>query len=60
MMPTTYAKWICEICMRFGNNLSKMWSFADFKRTKIGYLHPFTEKTLQWRAERFDGDRAPE
>ena len=36
MMPTIYAKWICEICMRFGNNLCKMCSFADFKRPKLG------------------------
>ena len=36
MMPTIYAKWIWEIGLRFGNNLSKMCSFADFKRPKWG------------------------
>ena len=34
-MPTIYAKWIWEICLRFGNNPSKMCSFADFNRPKL-------------------------
>ena len=34
-MPTLYARWIWEICPRFGNNLSKMCSFADFNRPKL-------------------------
>ena len=34
-MPTIYAKWIWEICLRFGNNLSKMCPFADFNRPKL-------------------------
>ena len=36
MMPTIYARWICEICHRFGNNLSKMCPFADFNGPKLG------------------------
>ena len=50
MMPTIYARWICEICLRFGNNLSKMCLFADFKRTKIGHLYQLTLKALHCRA----------
>ena len=34
MMPTIYARWIWEICLRFGNNLSKMCSFAVFNPPK--------------------------
>ena len=34
-MPTIYARWIWEICLRFGNNLSKMCPFADFNRPKL-------------------------
>ena len=35
MMPTIYARWIWEICLRFGNNPSKMCPFADFNRPKL-------------------------
>ena len=35
MMPTTYARWIWEICPRFGNNLSKMCPYADFNMPKL-------------------------
>ena len=35
MMPIIYARWIWEICLRFGNNLSKMCLFADFNRPKL-------------------------
>ena len=34
-MPTIYARWIWEICHRFGNNLSKMCPLADFNRPKL-------------------------
>ena len=34
-MPTIYARWIWEICQRFGNNLSKMCPFADFNMPKL-------------------------
>ena len=34
-MPTIYARWIWEICLRFGNNLFKMCPFADFNRPKL-------------------------
>ena len=34
-MPTVYARWILGIFHRFGNNLSKMCSFADFNRPKL-------------------------
>ena len=34
-MPTIYARWIREICLRVANNLSKMCSFADFNRPKL-------------------------
>ena len=34
-MPTVYARWILGIFRRFGNNLSKMCSFADFNRPKL-------------------------
>ena len=34
-MPTTSARWNLEICLRFGNNLSKMCSFADFNRLNL-------------------------
>ena len=34
-MPTTYARWILGICLRFGNNLSRMCSFAEFNRSKL-------------------------
>ena len=42
MMPTIYARWIWEICLGFGNNLSKSanlliltdqnWTFAPISR----------------------------
>ena len=31
-MPTIYARWILRILLRFGNNLSKMCSFAEFNQ----------------------------
>ena len=34
-MPTIYARWILEVCLTFGNNLSKMCSFAEFNRPKF-------------------------
>ena len=34
-MPTIYARWILGICLRFGNNLSKTCSFAEFNRSKL-------------------------
>ena len=34
-MPTIYARGILGICLRFGNNLSKMCSFAEFIRSKL-------------------------
>ena len=35
MIPTIYARWILGICLRFGNNLSKMCPFADFHRLNL-------------------------
>ena len=34
-MLTIYGRWILGICQRFGNNLSKMCSFAEFNRSKL-------------------------
>ena len=34
-MPTIYARWILGICLRFGNKLSEMCSFAEFYRSKL-------------------------
>ena len=34
-MPTTYTISILRICLRFGNNLSKMRPFVDFNRPKL-------------------------
>ena len=34
-MPTISARWNLGICLRFGNILSKMCSFADFNRPKL-------------------------
>ena len=34
-MPTIYARWIWEICHICGNNLYKMFPFADFNRPKL-------------------------
>ena len=34
-MPTTYVRWILGICPRFGNNLSKMCSFAENNLAKV-------------------------
>ena len=34
-MPTIYVRWILGICLRCGNNLSKMCSFAEFNRSKL-------------------------
>ena len=34
-MLTLFARWILGICLRFGNNVSKMSPFADFNRTKL-------------------------
>ena len=36
IMPTTYARWILGISIRFGDNLSKMCPFVDFNRSKLG------------------------
>ena len=34
-MPAIFARWSLGICLRFGNNLSKMCPFADFNRPKL-------------------------
>ena len=34
-MLTIYERWIFGICLRFGNNLSKMCSFVEFNRPKL-------------------------
>ena len=57
-MPTIYARWIWEICQRFGNNLSKSANLLILT-TKIGRSHQFTEKALHWRANVFGGNGAP-
>ena len=43
-MPTIYIRWIWEICHRFGNNLSKMCTFADFNRPKLDIFTNFQQK----------------
>ena len=35
MIPTIYARWNFEICLRFANNLSKMCPYADFNMPKL-------------------------
>ena len=35
MIPTISVRWILGICHKFGNNLSKMCSFAEFNRSKL-------------------------
>ena len=34
-MPTIYGRWNLGFCLRFGNNLSQMCSFAEFNRPKL-------------------------
>ena len=34
-MLTIYARWILGISLRFGNNLAKICSFAEFNRPKL-------------------------
>ena len=43
-MPTIYTGWIWENCHRFGNNLSKMCTFADFNRSKLDIFTNFQQK----------------
>ena len=43
-MPTIYARWILWICLRFGNNLSKRCSFADFNRPKLDFCTNLQKK----------------
>ena len=57
-MPTVYPRWNLGIMLRFGNNLSKMCSFAEFNRPKLDIFHQITEKALHWRANLFGGNGA--
>ena len=34
-MATIYGRWNLGFCLRFGNNLSQMCSFAEFNRPKL-------------------------
>ena len=34
-MPIIYSRWILGICLRFGNKLSEMCSFAELNRSKL-------------------------
>ena len=43
-MPTISARWNLRICLRFGNNLSKMCPFADFNRPKLYICTNLQEK----------------
>ena len=43
-MPTIYASWSLEICLRFGNNLSKMCQFAEFNRPKLDLCTDLKQK----------------
>ena len=43
-MPTIYARWIFGICLRFGNNLSKMCPFVDFNPPKFDNCTNLQEK----------------
>ena len=43
-MPTIYARWILGNCLRFGNNLAKMCSFAEFNRSKLDICPNLQEK----------------
>ena len=35
MIPTISVRWILWICQKFGNNLSKTCSFAEFNRSNL-------------------------
>ena len=48
-MPTIYSKWILGFCHRFGNNLDKMCSFAEFNRPKLDICTNLQKK--QWFGE---------
>ena len=43
-MPAIYTRRIWEICHRFGNNLSKMCTFADFNRPKLDIFTNLQQK----------------
>ena len=43
-MPTIYARWILGICLRFGNDISKICSFAEFNRSKLDICTNLQEK----------------
>ena len=43
-MPNIYARWFVGICLRFGNNLSKRCSFADFNRPKLDFCTNLQKK----------------
>ena len=44
MMLTVYARWILGNYHRFGNNISKMCSFAVFNRSKLDICTNLLEK----------------
>ena len=58
-MPTIYPRWNLVICLRFGNNLSKMCSFADFNRPILDICTNLLKKALHWRANIFGDNGAP-
>ena len=43
-MPTIYARWILGICLRLGNKLSEMCSFAEFNRSKLDICRNLQKK----------------
>ena len=43
-MPNIYERWILGISLRFGNNLAKMCSFAEFNRSKLDICPNLLEK----------------
>ena len=57
-MPTIYARWILRIFLRFGNNLSKMCSFAEFNQPILEICTNLQKKHYIGRANIFGGNGA--
>ena len=58
-MLTIYSRWIFGICLRFGNNLSKMCSFAEFNRPKLDICTNLQKKYCIGEQIVFAGNGAP-
>ena len=58
IIPTISLRWILGICHRFGNNLTKMCSYAEFNRPKLDIYTDLQKKALHWRANPFWGTGA--